>query len=182
MQMANEQRWNDNDNGADEYPTYQEDLVDNYLSLNADNPDLYPITDWRNIIFKNSAPRQSHDLSFSVGGKNIRTLASLNYDKVGGIYDGLNYERITARVNNDLTINKFLSATIDLNLKRSISKQPVVNPIYRARMSAPGYAAVWSDGRVAEGKAGANIYGQLEYGGFDNNWYNQVGVVKFPWI
>ena len=175
MQMANELRWNDNNNGSDEYPTYSQNLVDNYFSLNADNPDLYPITDWRSIIFKNSAPRQSHNLSFTVGGKNIRTLASLNYDKIGGIYDSRTYKRLTARINNDLTINKFLSATIDLNVKRSISKQPVVNPIYRTRMSAPIYAAIWSDGRIAEGKQGANIYGQMNYGGFNDDWYNQLG-------
>ena len=42
-------------------------------------------------------------------------------------------------------------------------------------ISAPVYAAEWQDGRVAEGKTGANIYGQLKYGGSRQNWENQVG-------
>src|SRR5690606_39023759 len=48
-------------------------------------------------------------------------------------------------------------------------------PMYNMLISAPVYAAEWSDGRVAEGKTGDNIYGQIKYGGFINNWYNQIG-------
>jgi TonB-linked SusC/RagA family outer membrane protein len=47
--------------------------------------------------------------------------------------------------------------------------------MYNMLISAPVYAAEWSDGRVAEGKTGNNIYGQIKYGGSRNNWYNQVG-------
>lgn len=175
MQMTNELRWNDNNNGANEYPTYAKDVIDNYTTLNAENPNKYPNTDWTGLILKSSAPRQSHVLSITAGTKAIRTKVSMAYDKTDALYEGRTYERMTARFNNDVTITKNLSASIDLNFKRSISNQPSIDPIYNARISAPVYAATWADGRIAEGKSGNNIYAQLKYGGYNNNWYNQVG-------
>jgi len=175
MKMVNELRWNDNGNNANEYPTYAKDIIDNYATLNAENPNKYPNTDWTGMILHNSAPRQSHVLSITAGTKVVRTKATLGYDKTDGLFDGKSYERLTARFNNDITINKFLSASIDLNFKRTIAKNPNIDPIYNMRISAPVYAALWSDGRVAEGKTGANIYGMSQYGGYTNAWYNQMG-------
>jgi len=175
MKHVNELRWNDNSNNTNEYPTYTKDIVDNYTSLNAQNPDLYPNTDWRGLIMNNSAPRQSHIISITAGTKAIRTKASLAYDKTDALYNARTYERLTARFNNDITINNYLSATVDFNFKRTISKQPVVDPMYKMGIAPPIYAAEWSDGRVGAGKDGANIYGQMKYGGTNDNYYNTVG-------
>lgn len=185
MQLTNELRWNDNGNNANEYPTYAKDLVANYRQLNAQDPDQYPITDWRGLIMNNTAPRQSHMLSISGAGKSIRSRVSLAYDKTNALYDGRTYERLTARINNDITVTKYLSATVDLNFKRSISKQPYTNPdssevgrynyMYRMNILPALYAAQWSDGRVGAGKDGANIYALMKHGGFSDDWYNQIG-------
>lgn len=175
MQIVNELRWNDNKNDENEFPLYPKNIVDNYISLNAENPDLYPNTDWVDLILEKFAPRQSHILSVSAGTNSIRSKLTLAYDKTDGLYMSRNYDRITSRFNNDVTINKFLSATLDMFFKRSIKKQPSRDPMYNMLISAPVYAAEWSDGRVAEGKTGDNIYGQIKYGGFINNWYNQIG-------
>ena len=108
----------------------------------------------------NNAPRQSHIISITAGTNAIRTKASLAYDKTDALYNARTYERLTARFNNDITINNYLSATVDFNFKRSISKQPVVDPMYKMGIAPPIYAAIWSDGRVGAGKDGANIYGK----------------------
>ncbi len=176
MQMVNELRWNDNQNiEGGEYPTYTEDVIDNYASSHAENPDLYPDTDWIDLILKDSAPRQSHIVTITGGSKAIRSKVSLAYDEIDGLYMGKNYKRLTARFNNDISINKYLSASLDFYAKRSISKNPSIDPIYYMRISAPVYAAVWSNGLIAEGKSGANIYGQIKEGGYKHYWYNQVG-------
>ena len=176
MQIVNELRWNDNGNTVGgEYSLYPQDLVDNYMALNAENPNLYPNTDWVGLILEKNAPRQSHTLSISAGTKAVRSKLTLAYDKTDGLYMGNSYERITSRFNNDITINKFISATLDMYVKRTTKHRPSVDPIYNMLIAAPVYAAEWSDGRVAEGKTGNNVYGQLKYGGFINNWYNQVG-------
>jgi TonB-linked SusC/RagA family outer membrane protein len=175
MELHNEKVWNDNNNTGDEYPSYPKDVIDNYASLHAQNPDLYPNTDWMGLILKDNAPKQSHVINISAGSKNIRTNASLAYDKIDALYDGRTYERLTARFNNDITINKFLTASFDFFAKRSISRQPAADPM-KNLFNLPGiFAAMWQDGRVAEGKSGDNPYGIIKHGGFGNDWYNQVG-------
>ncbi|WP_321343093.1 TonB-dependent receptor [uncultured Draconibacterium sp.] len=180
MEMENELRWNDNGNNeGGEFNKYTEDVISNYDRLHAENPDLYPDTDWMALTLKDNAPRQSHSISISAGSKVIRTNVSLAYDKTDGLIESREYERLTARINNDITINKYLSATVDFFAKRSISKSPSFDdsdhPMYYIRIHSPVYAAEWSNGLVAEGKSGGNIYGQLKYGGYKNDWYNQVG-------
>ncbi|WP_232424896.1 SusC/RagA family TonB-linked outer membrane protein [Algoriphagus resistens] len=175
MEIANELRWNDNGNNENEYPQYPKDQIDNYYELNAQNPDLYPITDWVDLILKNSAPRQRHAIDISGGGEAIRTKASIVYDRFGGLYMGQDFDRINARINTDGNITKRLSVTMDMFFRREVNKRPSMDPIYNMFISAPIYAAEWSDGRVGEGKTGANIYGQIKYGGFRQNWENQFG-------
>ncbi len=175
MQLTNELRWNDNGNNANEYPTYTKDIVDNYNSLHQQNPDLYPNTNWRGLIMHNSAPRETHMLSIAGAGKALRSRVSLVYDKNGALYDDRSYDRVTARVNNDITINKYLSASVDINYKRTMVKQPTVDPMYKLGIMPPIYAAMWSDGRIGAGKDGANIYAMTKYGGFSNDWFNQLG-------
>lgn len=175
MQIVNELRWNDNGNDGNEFPLYPKETVDNYHQLHADNPDLYPITDWVDLILKRSAPRQRHVLDISGGGDAIRTKASVVYDKFDGLYEGRTFERITTRINTDGNITDKLGVTADIFFRREILNQPSIDPMYYMHISAPVYAAEWSDGRVGEGKTGANIYGQLKYGGFRQNWENQIG-------
>ena len=175
MEFDNEQRWNDNDNTGTEYATYSEDLINNYMTLNAEDPNLYPNTDWYGLIMKDRAPRSSHLLSISAGTQAIATKISLAFDKTEGLYDPKSYERLTARINNDVTINNYLSASVDLFYKRSTANDASINPIYSMHIAAPVYAAEWTDGRVAPGKAGHNSYGQVKYGGYRNDWYNTIG-------
>lgn len=175
LQMTNELRWNDAGNGENQYPTYSKDIVDDYINLNKSDPDKYPITNWQDLILKQSAPRQRHALSISAGSKVVKTNVSLGYDRADGLTENRYYERITARANNDFTINKYVGASFDMNFKRSKSHQPHYDPIHRMRVAAPVYAATWSDGRIAEGKSGANPYGMMKEGGTSDSWYNQVG-------
>ncbi|UYQ91393.1 TonB-dependent receptor [Chitinophaga horti] len=183
MQLVNELRWNDNGNNANEYPTYTKDLVDNYYTLNKENPDQYPVTNFRDLILKDAAPRQTHLLTLSGAGKTLRSRVSLGYDKSEGLYDQRGYERVTARVNNDLFFNKYINASVDFNFRRTMVDRSTVKadgyddePFYKMGIMPGIYAGEWSDGRLASGKDGANILGQLKYGGFKKEWYNQAGA------
>ncbi len=175
MEFDNEMRWNDNGNTGTEYSTFPKDVIDNYWALNAENPNLYPNTNWRSLVMKNYAPRTSHNLSVSVGKKDISSKISLNYDMIEGLYKHREYERFNARFNNNITINKFISATADMYWKRSILKDASVAPWQQVHIAPAVYPAVWDDGRLADGKAGANIYGMIEKGGTKDNWYNALG-------
>lgn len=187
MQLTNELRWNDNGNSENQYPIYTQQLVENYLQLNGENPDAYPITDWRGLMLRDFAPRQSHVLGIYGANKFIKTRASIVYDKNEAFYDERSYDRITTRINNDFTIGKYLKASADLSYRRTITKNAVFDarslnedgrattPMYKMGIMPPIYAALWSDGRIGAGKDGANIYALMKEGGFEHYWYNQVG-------
>jgi TonB-linked SusC/RagA family outer membrane protein len=108
------------------------------------------------------------------GSEHLKTIASFAYDKIDGLYEGRSHERFTARINNDLSINKYLAGHVDVNFRRANSIEAVVEPIYSTRVAAPIYAAVWQDGRIASGKDGANDYGILKYGGTKDGLSNQL--------
>lgn len=168
MQMFNEWGWNDNNNTGSEYPTYTKDLISNYYSLNEQNSNLYPVTDWVDLILKKSAPRQSHSFAYSAGTSKFHSKGSIAYDNVGGLYMKRNWDRVTVNVNNDVAINKYFKMTLDLNARHARDKNPVFNPMFHTRITPAIYAATWSDGRVAQAKSGDNIYGVLKEGGFNN--------------
>lgn len=93
-----------------------------------------------------------------------------------GFYDNKDYTRIFVRSNNDFTINKFLGGTLDFNFKRTQTTDPTEpDPLGRIRIAVPIYPAVWADGRLADGKAGENVYGKIKYAGTDQNFYNKIG-------
>lgn len=175
MTSLNELRWNDGGNGANQYPTYAKDLIENYATLRAEDPDKYPDTNWRDLILKDRALRQSHSMSISAGSKLVKSNVSVQYDKTDGLYAHKGYERITARSNNDFTINKYIGASLDVNFKRTISRSPNEDPLYNMDLAPAIYPAVWADGRIADGKSGNNPYAASVYGGNNDAWYNQVG-------
>lgn len=177
LEMTNELRYNDNKAGG-WFQAYSEDDQKNWTEYHKTNPNKYPITNWNDWILKSSAPRQSHSLSLVGGSKFIRTNASFNYDKIEGLYADRFYERFMIRVNNDFKIAKFLNAALDASFSRSQTHQPVYNPLGESEMRIiPAvYPAVWSDGRIADGKNGQNPYGKMLKGGNKDEWYNRVGV------
>lgn len=174
MQAFNELKWNDLGNGDNnQYSQYSQELIENYAQLHAEDPDAYPDTDWTSMIFKDHAIRQTHNVSISAGSEHVRSNISLRYDDAEGLLDNYTYERITARTNNDFTINKVFSASLDMSLVRTNTITPASNPIPGWNYAPAVYAAVWSDGRLGEGKSGTNPYAQMVAGGTstykDNN-------------
>src|SRR5690606_31544528 len=98
-------------------------------------------------------------------------------DKVEGLYENNDFKRLTARINNDITIiDNLLSANTDIYFNNATEEQPSVDGIvWLTRRMPPQYAPFWSDGRVAGGKLGDNPYGQLMYGGTNKSTSNQLG-------
>ncbi|MDU1890106.1 MAG: TonB-dependent receptor [Dysgonomonas sp.] len=174
LEMNNELRYNDNPSGGF-FQTYSADQVKNWLKYNETDPNNYPVTDWRDMILKSSAPRQTHSVHISGGNKSVRTKASLTYDDVSGLYSDRYFQRYMLRVNNDFTINKMLGATLDFNVRRAKNHTTIYDPFNSMRMTPAIYAATWDDGRIAEGKSGGNPYGLLQMGGKKDTWSTQIG-------
>lgn len=173
MKYFNEQATND---GASAGP-YPQAYIDNFADSNRVNPDKFPFsnTDWQKTILTNKvAPRQRHDLVFTMGTGKLKTKASLSYSKSGALYDHYNYERYLFRVNNDLQISNKLSVDLDVAYKRTGTNAPVLNPIYESRVMPGIYDDYYSDGRYALGKDGRNPIAELNEGGFSKGLYNQI--------
>lgn len=168
MKIANEREWNGSGaaSGVGEYSIYAKDLIDNYWTLNKQDPNKYPNTNWTDLILKKYAPRQSHQVGITAGNTRYQTKVGIGYDKVDGLFENnLSWDRVTLRVNNDITINNWLSTSIDANLKKTSSINPAYSPSTQMRYAASVYAGVYTDGRLAGGKDGTNPYGKMRDGG-----------------
>lgn len=169
MEIYNEYAWNDTGNGADHYPAYGQELIADYANLNRQNPDQYPITDWPDLIMKDRSSGYRHSVTLSGGTDRVKTIGTFGYEKQDALYDHRDWERYTARINNDVTINERFGALFDFAYRVATSDQPSLDPTMNAYRYAPIYAAIWSDGRTAEGKQGDNLYAMLHEGGFSSN-------------
>ena len=174
LEGTNELRYNDNPSGGWNQ-AYSDDDVNNWETYHLTDPDKYPITNWRDLILKESAPRQTHTISVAGGSKAVKSNASFIYDKVDGLYADRYYERIMVRLNNDFTINKYLGATLDMYLKKTKNHRPNYTPFYEMRIASMVYPAVWENGAYADGKNGCNPYAKVNEGGSNDEWYTKVG-------
>lgn len=174
MKVFNESLWNDTP-AAGEYSQYSKDLIENYWTLNKQNPDQYPNTNWVDLSLRNFAPRQSHQVSVSTGKENFRSKLSIGYtDQTGLLKDNDTWERVTVRLNNNLTVGRWFSTAFDVNFKREDLVKPAHDFIYRMRYEPPIFAGIYSDGRLAGGYNGTNVYGRMIYGGTDENLESQL--------
>ncbi len=177
LEMVNELKYNDNPAGG-LYTVYTEDQVNNWVANNKIDPDNYPITDWYDLLIKGSAPRQTHTLNLVGGTKNVKTRASLSYEKVDGLYREAEntYERYMVRLNNDLKLNEYLSASLDVNVKYAKTNEPAFSGVWNGILvSSPAYAWRWSHGGLADVKGGNNLYGRLVNGGYNETYSTKLG-------
>lgn len=173
MEMMNEFAWNDTGNASgSEHSIYAQETIYNYDQLHQDDPNRYPLTDWKKLLLKNSAFKESHAISLTSGNDKSTTRASISYDNMGEIYANQHYKRLMARVNNTYKVSNKLAADFDMSYVYSKEESPNINPIWEAIRFAPIYAAFWEDGRISDGKTGSNAYAKLHYGGTDNTWKN----------
>lgn len=174
LEMNNELLYNDNP-AAGYFQLYTADQVKNWVRYNATDPDHYPITDWKGMMMKDSAPRMTHTLSLAGGNKTVRSTASFSYDDVDGLYEGRGFHRIMFRSNNDFTLNKYISASIDVNIRNAKSTSTNYSPFGDMRKMPAVYPAMWENGGYAEGKSGANPYALLREGGSSISRSTQLG-------
>nr|WP_295929516.1 TonB-dependent receptor [uncultured Dyadobacter sp.] len=179
MRYFNEQAVNDGaSTGA-----FPDALVASYLDSNRVSPDRFPNTDWqKSILTRRNAPRQRHDVVFTMGTGKIKTKASLGYASAGAFYDNRSYDRYLFRVNNDMQVNDKMSVNLDVFYKRTRNEGNAnelsstgYNPIYEARVMPPIYDDVYDNGRLAVGKDGRNPLAQIRDGGFTRQLTNQIG-------
>jgi TonB-linked SusC/RagA family outer membrane protein len=175
MEMINEISWNDGGNiDGNQYNVYSKDFMDNYAMNHRENPNKYPLADWKSYLIKKTAPSMKHNVSMGYGNGAIKSMSTLGYETTDALYNNRTYAAFTARTNNDLKFNDYLAASVDGSYRRGISENAVVNPLQAAYLYAPLWSPVWSDGRISNGRDGTNPYARINYGGFNNSWSDQL--------
>lgn len=165
LNAVNEMRFSD---GASD-PTYTKEYIDSYASKHAENPYLYPDTNWMDVVLKKTSSHQEHSFSVSGGSDNIRTKFTFGYQTGDGYYANKNFQRYSARSNNDWQITKWLHATVDLDFTMADRNSPASgNPIGAAFICAPIYGPYNQDGTYNDVKDGNNILAATEQSGIAN--------------
>lgn len=174
MEMINEVSWNDGGNKeGGEYPVYSQDYMDSYWQNHLDDPDAFPVTDWQKVLLNDHATVNRHNLSINYGNKVVKMKAAFNYENEDALYNDRSSQRLSARINTNIKINKFISADLNTAYEYDINESPNTNPLSASYKYGPLWTPYWSDGRIAEGRQGSNAWASLNYGGFDNNWRNR---------
>lgn len=171
MTMFNEYKWNDAGcpEGAD-YQTYPKSYIDNYAQMHEYDPIEYPDFDWKSNIVKKFASAHNHNLTLSYGNKVVKTRASFGYNNTDALYEGSNYEKMTARIRNSINITKRLTADVDFSFRHTQKNDPTITPLQAANMYPSIYLGLYPDGRIAMGKSGgSNTLGILREGGYKSS-------------
>jgi TonB-linked SusC/RagA family outer membrane protein len=174
MNVQNEVKWNDG--ASSPYSQYSQETISSWMENNAKDPYHYPNTDWVDLILKNTASHQQHNLNVTGGTDKLRSKFSFTYQTGEGYYEHRSYDRYAGRINNDFNITPWLHASLDVHFSASESVSPsTVSPIYGAYLVSPYYNAYWEDGRYADVKDGANYLAALKDGGTNNGKYYKFG-------
>lgn len=112
----------------------------------------FPTTDWYSEVLRKQAFVHNHQLGIS-GGSDFSTYNfSLGYLNQEGIVKGNNYERITARLQNDITISKFVKAGYNAIYTNSGSNDIPGDIFYQAYVAPPIIPVREPDGSYGDSK------------------------------
>ena len=117
MRLKNEAYLNENPTGTQQ--PFATDLVDNYTNLNKENPDLYPISNTKDLVNMN-APMQNYTLQLSGGSDRIKYQTGLGFLKQNGMFDPVKYARYNYNMN--LTAEATKTTTVTLSIIGSVER------------------------------------------------------------
>ena len=100
-------------------PTYDAETMELYRKNMGKDPDLYPNTDWQDVVLNGSGFTHSHLVSLGIGSERVRMLTSLGYVDQEGIIKTTDFQRYSFRNNADIKFNEKLSMKLDLSLSNS---------------------------------------------------------------
>jgi TonB-linked SusC/RagA family outer membrane protein len=116
------------------------------------DPWRYPNTDWFGDAFKTWAPQARHNLTISGGSDNVRYFSSLGYVSQDAYYknSASNYSQYNFRTNVDAKINQYITANLNIMLRREQRRSPTesAGSIFRMLMRGrPTEPEVWPNGK-----------------------------------
>lgn len=167
---------------ADQDPKYTQELIDLYRNGGADNLLNYD-TQWKDEVLKKSAFQQNHSVSLNGGNEISRFFASAGYVSQNGLIQANSFSRTNVRLNTDTKIREWLKAGVDVNIRQSNARRPVMetpnNIIGYALTLNPLLSGRNADGTYGYGVNGINPIALAEVGGVRNDIAPELGVRTF---
>lgn len=159
-------------------PQYDQTLIDQYRREGADNIHNFD-TNWKDLLFKNTTLTHNHSVSVSGGSDRVKTFANASYNYEDGLIPNNDYNRKAIRTNTDAKITDWLSAGLNLNIRRTVETQPnatAVSIINECLTYTPVFGGINSDGTWGNGQNGVNPIAQAKAGGTTVNDHNDLSV------
>jgi TonB-linked SusC/RagA family outer membrane protein len=151
-------------------PVFTDAQIEKYSQEMANNPDLYPNTDWQKEVLKGSGMMQNHSVGISGSSGKLRFLTSLGYLKQDGIIKTSSYERYTLRNNADVRFSDKVSMKLDLQLINRTATEPgrgLENVFSQMNRIPAIQLGRLTNGKWGEGWNGNNPIAMVEDGGFN---------------
>lgn len=191
LSLYNEATWNEAGNPLTGWlPTYDDVTLEKYR-IGAD-PDLYPNTNWLDLL-KSNTNVSRYTINFRGGGERVKFFTSGAYYTEDGLYNSntvenydanLKYERYNLRSNIDMDLTRTTKMSVDLSgyFVKQNAPMTTADNLWSIISIAPRYyfPMVYSDGTFAEhpqysaGSVGtaerANPYNLLNNMGYTKNW------------
>ncbi|WP_297088336.1 TonB-dependent receptor [uncultured Draconibacterium sp.] len=156
--------------------------IDAYAQGMKSDPDLYPDTDWVDLLFSESGFQQYHNLTVNGGTEKVKVLASISYTDQGANIVNYGLTRYNGRFNTDMKFSEKFDVNFDLNFSKSLTKSPhgTLEAItHHAFSMPPNYPAIHSDGSWGSGFGGGNPVAYAHEGGYRNTHSNYFrGILK----
>lgn len=118
MRLRNEAYLNDNPGGTN--LPFAQTKIDNYLQLNAQDPDKNPIATPRDIVDFHT-PQENYNVQVSGGTDRVKYFTNLAYFNQKGMFDQITYRRFTyntniqAKITNTTTFSLSLAGSQEIN-------------------------------------------------------------------
>ncbi|MBE7177401.1 MAG: TonB-dependent receptor [Mucilaginibacter polytrichastri] len=125
-------------------------------------------TNWYDQVLR-SAPTMNHHLSISGGTEKSTYNFSVGYLQQDGVVKGNNFDRITARLQNDIQVTDFLKVGYNAAFQNNASRDVPTDVIYKAYTAAPIVPVFNADGSYGNplafpiGDATNNPQAQLDF-------------------
>ncbi len=147
-------------------------VIDDYAANVGNDPDLYPDTDWMDLLFTESGFQQYHSVSASGGSEKVRLLASLSYTDQGANVKNYNFKRYNGRFNTDIKLSEKVDVNFDLNFRQERTNRPngsLERIFEQAFRIDPTQVAIHTDGSWGDGWQGTNPIATVSDGGNNTN-------------
>lgn len=164
-------------------PQFSDELLAKYKS--GEDPDLYPSSNWWNLLMRDHTNNTRHTLNFRGGGDRMRFFVSGAYFSESGLYkvnpdynNNAGVKRYNLRSNIDLDVTKTTLLRVDLSGQYLQTNYPgfgATNLFERfSRIPPHLFPAVYSDGTLAghptQNNNKLNPYNQLVESGYQKEW------------